>query len=1042
MKKKIRFTLILTLFVYTVKAQVFPTVGKEFWFAFMESGRFGAATTAVNLSLTLTSTQNTTATINIVNSSAWTQTVSLLANQATVVQIPGSARDVFYSQGSDVINSNGVLQVVSPDSIAVAAVSQSSASTDGSVILPLATLGNETKYTLLAHPPSNINDGYSEFIIAATQDNTEIQITPTVNIASRATIANTGTLAHAAGVPYTITLQKGETYQAQSLSGANNNTGDLTGTIIEPLGNCKTFAVYGGTTYSHIPSGSQDHLYEQMFPNNTLGKQYLVSPFLLAVNYRYRVLATEDNTSVTISGGTGTITLNRGQYFTQDLNNQTRYITADKPIAVAQYMRTGSANGANTGDPAMVIINPLEQTINAFTYVAANLQVPASQVTHGINIIATTATANSNQIFLDGVPLPPSDFQTFPDLPTYSYASKQVSQAGHSVVSNGDPVIAYAYGIKSVESYAYSAGANFENLAYNFNVTSTPACVGEPVDFQGFGQNITSYAWDFGDGTPITTPIVDENATHTYTTPGNYTVTMEVTLATGACSDYSNFKFIEIVDTASFLPNTAEICPGGSIVLDPYPGNDTHITQYVWFKDGVPIISAINSKEITVTEEGVYVVQHTNKAGCMTPDTVQVIEVTDPPPPVWVGNIDTDYCEDSDAVILDGTATPVGGTFKLSNGVTTLDNATELIPADWAGSTVTITYTFLYGGTCVEPDPIEYDVVINNLPTPTITLDNFYCAANDIDLPFTANLMGGEFDLYKGINLILDNATTFNPQTLEQTAGVGSYRVEYNYTDGNGCSATTEALINIGFTNVQINNLQEGTKYCQQAESFTLQGSPLGGEFSIDGNIITDFDPASLAPGIYDVVYNDFCSTDTVNIEIIENQVAEIQGPPTVCTFSGDTITLSVSGDWLSYEWVAPDDEFVYVLSNQPTLDVVESKRYQVTVENEFGCVTIDDVVIEEFCDPKFFLPTAFTPNNDGKNDEFKVFGRHFDEFELQIIDRWGAVVFFSDNPQNTWDGSYRGEDLPSGGYAVIVKYRDLPDGEVKELKSKLSLIR
>ncbi len=67
---------------------------------------------------------------------------------------------------------------------------------------------------------------------------------------------------------------------------------------------------------------------------------------------------------------------------------------------------------------------------------------------------------------------------------------------------------------------------------------------------------------------------------------------------------------------------------------------------------------------------------------------------------------------------------------------------------------------------------------------------------------------------------------------------------------------------------------------------------------------------------------------------------------------------------------------------------------------------------------PNLNFPNAFTPGNDGLNDEFRIFGRFIKEYELTVFNRWGELVFQADTPEKTWNGIYRGALLPQGTYA------------------------
>ena len=97
----------------------------------------------------------------------------------------------------------------------------------------------------------------------------------------------------------------------------------------------------------------------------------------------------------------------------------------------------------------------------------------------------------------------------------------------------------------------------------------------------------------------------------------------------------------------------------------------------------------------------------------------------------------------------------------------------------------------------------------------------------------------------------------------------------------------------------------------------------------------------------------------------------------------------------------------VRAIPNDPTLTEVRS--------NEFAFIR----------QPNLYFPTAFTPNGDGSNDEFRIFGRFIDGYDLKIFSRWGEMIFFSDNPEVGWDGVFAGKEMPQGAYGYRVKVVD-----------------
>ncbi len=73
--------------------------------------------------------------------------------------------------------------------------------------------------------------------------------------------------------------------------------------------------------------------------------------------------------------------------------------------------------------------------------------------------------------------------------------------------------------------------------------------------------------------------------------------------------------------------------------------------------------------------------------------------------------------------------------------------------------------------------------------------------------------------------------------------------------------------------------------------------------------------------------------------------------------------------------------------------------------------------------DSKLFVPTAFTPNGDGVNDVFDVFGIEVVEYQISIYTRGGQLCFSSEDIRGSWDGSYKKISLlPEGSYVYLIK--------------------
>ncbi|MCB9245635.1 MAG: PKD domain-containing protein [Flavobacteriales bacterium] len=99
----------------------------------------------------------------------------------------------------------------------------------------------------------------------------------------------------------------------------------------------------------------------------------------------------------------------------------------------------------------------------------------------------------------------------------------------------------------------------------------------------------------------------------------------------------------------------------------------------------------------------------------------------------------------------------------------------------------------------------------------------------------------------------------------------------------------------------------------------------------------------------------------------------------------------------------------------------------QLVVRNANGCLDSVSNRIFIFPETQFYIPSAFSPNNDSRNDLFRVSGLSFvAEFRLTVYNRWGQIMYQSNDVNSGWDGTYLGEPVPSGNYAYVLEMKDL----------------
>ncbi|CCH56092.1 hypothetical protein BN8_05403 [Fibrisoma limi BUZ 3] len=117
---------------------------------------------------------------------------------------------------------------------------------------------------------------------------------------------------------------------------------------------------------------------------------------------------------------------------------------------------------------------------------------------------------------------------------------------------------------------------------------------------------------------------------------------------------------------------------------------------------------------------------------------------------------------------------------------------------------------------------------------------------------------------------------------------------------------------------------------------------------------------------------------------------------------------------------------------------------YRVVVTNPDGCTVAQQFTVNEYCQPRIFIPGAFSPNGDNQNDELEVFHEGVSELELLIYNRWGSVIFSTTDPAKRWDGTSRGTPCDSGVYAYLLRYKSAmePSSPFIQKTGQVTLLR
>jgi gliding motility-associated-like protein len=150
---------------------------------------------------------------------------------------------------------------------------------------------------------------------------------------------------------------------------------------------------------------------------------------------------------------------------------------------------------------------------------------------------------------------------------------------------------------------------------------------------------------------------------------------------------------------------------------------------------------------------------------------------------------------------------------------------------------------------------------------------------------------------------------------------------------------------------------------------------------------------------------------------------------------------LSTGGDEISYIIIGVDTIF----QTNPTIALPDSGVFDISqiVTTTLGCrdSVVKQVIVE--LGYKLYLPTAFTPNNDGYNDRFRVYGEEVSEISILIYNRWGQLMYTSYDMENGWDGKIRLKEEPAPGGVYVYKIKAVhKDGLNTNYEGIVTLLR
>ncbi len=578
MKKRYYTLLFLLCLHFTSHAQLLTTEGSTFWVGFMENHE----QTFIDLELHITATENVTVQISIPGTS-FNRSFPVIANNTNRILVP---TNLAMARDSERAEQKGVLvQILEGKKASVFALNNRYRSADATVVLPIESLGKS--YLVMAHAEPDLQSRYSQFLVLAAEDSTEIEITPSVRTR----------FGKPAGVPFTITLNRGEVYQVQSFE-------DLTGTKIQSVGadanSCKNFAVFGGNEWTRVGQcgSAPDHLYEQMFPINTWGKEFTIIPYEARTGGDLvKILGSEDSTTV-ILDNIPFVVINEGEHLSFLVDNVAS-IRADKPISVAQLTRSQNCDNS-LGDPFMIMVSPNEQRLNRIAFNALSV---SSITDYYLNVLVRTIDQNSAK--LDGESIL-SWFRPVPNDTAFSYARIPITRGNHTLEADSG-FIAYVYGFGFIESFGYLTGVSLRPLDLaalaqradgTLSQDTLRLCLSETFTLRAEAEELFQlFDWTLSDGTVLQ----GKEVRHQFDEVGVFSATLTASNLAGECAtEASSQVWIEVTEPDSLsVKGQTQFCK--SSIDTAYYTLATHTADsIVWQVEGGSLVSGQHTDSIAV----------------------------------------------------------------------------------------------------------------------------------------------------------------------------------------------------------------------------------------------------------------------------------------------------------------------------------------------------------------------------------------------------------------------------------------------------------
>ena len=552
------------------------------------------------------------------------------------------------------------------------------------------------------------------------------------------------------------------------------------------------------------------------------------------------------------------------------------------------------------------------------------------------------------------------------------------------------------------------------------NQNPTPNITGNLTICQGnstildAGTGYASYIW---------TQNGEVTQTINVSTAGTYEVS--VTTAAG-CSGTVSVNVNVVAGLSVSISGNLNICGGSTTTLDAGAG----YPHYIWnTNDG--------TQTITTGTAGTYSVTVSDDNGCSATDAV-TIDVSDL---TLVTSGDQEICKGVSTTIsaaLSGGGTPPF-TYSWDNGGTTSDITVS--PA--SETTYTVYVTDAMG--CVSNTEV---VVVTVVPGVNLTINANKDTVCPGDPVLITSLITGGKPPYTITN---DDGTVVSVNDI-----VYPYQTQtFTYTVTDACESIDIDMVDVNTYPVPPLNIQADVlQGCEPlavhfmvpdyTEGFTYQWSFINGSISDianGANTLHIFDHFGTYDVGVNVVTDDGCKNSLlINdlIDVYRKPDAHFITNPQTVSIINPQVNFSNLSQWADhYIWSFGDGDSSNITNPYHSYQEISSYTVNLVAVTSQGCIdsAMQTIVVVE--EPTLYVPTAFSPDGDGINDLFIVQanGMDLDNYNIKIYDRWGELIFESDDLYKSWDGTAKNKTkfVENGTYVWLVTVKDVNGIETQQ---------